>query len=104
MKITFLGGGNMASALIGGMIERGFAAGDIQVVELGDAARAALESRFGVRAVASFDAAALGCDVWVELVLPIEPSRPISSCSPPQGSLPQMPWVLPAEDYGRCPR
>ena len=43
MKITFLGGGNMASALIGGMIERGFAAGDIQVVELGDEARAALE-------------------------------------------------------------
>jgi pyridoxal phosphate enzyme (YggS family) len=42
MKITFLGGGNMASALIGGMIERGFAAGDIQVVELGEAARAAL--------------------------------------------------------------
>ena len=32
MKITFLGGGNMASALIGGMIERGFAAGDIQTI------------------------------------------------------------------------
>ena len=40
MKITFLGGGNMATALIG-MLERGFAAADIQVVELGEAARRA---------------------------------------------------------------
>ncbi|HNF00731.1 MAG TPA: NAD(P)-binding domain-containing protein, partial [Thauera aminoaromatica] len=39
MKITFLGGGNMATALIGGMLERGFAVAGIQVVELGEAAR-----------------------------------------------------------------
>ena len=42
MKITFLGGGNMATALIGGLLERGFAAADLQVVELGEAARGAL--------------------------------------------------------------
>jgi pyrroline-5-carboxylate reductase len=29
MKITFLGGGNMANALIGGMLKQGFAATDI---------------------------------------------------------------------------
>ncbi len=29
MKITFLGGGNMANALIGGMLKQGFAAADI---------------------------------------------------------------------------
>ena len=84
MKITFLGGGNMASALIGGMIERGFAAADIQVVELGDAARAALESRFGVRAVASFDAAALGCDV---LVLAVKPQQMKAALAPLAGQL-----------------
>ena len=84
MKITFLGGGNMASALIGGMIERGFAAGDIQVVELGDAARAALESRFGVRAVASFDAAALACDV---LVLAVKPQQMKAALAPLAGQL-----------------
>ena len=84
MKITFLGGGNMASALIGGMIERGFAAGDIQVVELGDAARAALESRFGVRAVAGFDAAALGCDV---LVLAVKPQQMKAALAPLAGQL-----------------
>ena len=84
MKITFLGGGNMASALIGGMIERGFAAGDIQVVELGDAARAALEGRFGVRAVAGFDAVALACDI---LVLAVKPQQMKAALAPLAGQL-----------------
>jgi pyrroline-5-carboxylate reductase len=33
MKITFIGGGNMALALIGGMRKQGFSAAAIQVVE-----------------------------------------------------------------------
>ena len=33
MKIVFLGGGNMANALIGGMLQQGFAATDITVIE-----------------------------------------------------------------------
>jgi pyrroline-5-carboxylate reductase len=37
MKITFLGGGNMANALIGGLVKTGFAASDIAVIELGRA-------------------------------------------------------------------
>ena len=39
MKITFLGGGNMANALIGGMLKQGFAPADIAVVEPGRDAR-----------------------------------------------------------------
>jgi pyrroline-5-carboxylate reductase len=84
MKITFLGGGNMASALIGGMIERGFAAGDIQVVELGEDARAALHARFGVRAVAGFDDAARACDV---LVLAVKPQQMKAALAPLAGQL-----------------
>lgn len=42
MKITFLGGGNMAAALIGGLIERGFAPAAVQVIELGAALRTQL--------------------------------------------------------------
>ena len=40
MKITFLGGGNMANALIGGLLHKGFAAGDLGVVELNADSRA----------------------------------------------------------------
>jgi pyrroline-5-carboxylate reductase len=48
MKILFIGGGNMASAMIGGMLARGEAASAIGVVELNPEARASLASRFGV--------------------------------------------------------
>ena len=34
MNITFLGGGNMASALIGELLQQGFAAKHIRVVEI----------------------------------------------------------------------
>ena len=34
MNITFIGGGNMASALIGGLLQQGYAATQIRVVEL----------------------------------------------------------------------
>jgi pyrroline-5-carboxylate reductase len=44
MKIVFLGGGNMANALIGGMFKQGFAAGDIDVIEPGAEARAKLDA------------------------------------------------------------
>ncbi|HNV92124.1 MAG TPA: pyrroline-5-carboxylate reductase [Thauera aminoaromatica] len=84
MKITFLGGGNMATALIGGMLERGFAAAGIQVVELGEAARDALAQRFGVRAVESFDDAALACDV---LVLAVKPQQMKAALAPIAGRL-----------------
>lgn len=48
MKVTFVGGGNMGAAIVGGLVARGFAAGDITVVEPGAAAREALAARFGV--------------------------------------------------------
>ena len=62
MKITFLGGGNMAAALIGGLVKQGFSAADVQVVELFAEGRAKLQSLFGVRAVEALDDAALACD------------------------------------------
>lgn len=84
MKITFLGGGNMAAALIGGMVERGFAAGDIQVVELGAEARTRLSERFGVRAVEAFDAQTLACEV---LVLAVKPQQMKAALAPVAGQL-----------------
>jgi len=84
MKITFLGGGNMAAALIGGMVERGFAAADIQVIELGAEARAGLSERFGVRAVEAMDDVTLGCDV---LVLAVKPQQMKAALMPIAGRL-----------------
>ncbi|WP_404301404.1 pyrroline-5-carboxylate reductase [Alicycliphilus denitrificans] len=48
--IAFIGGGNMASAIIGGLIRQGLPAGQIEVVEPFEAARDALRQQFGVTA------------------------------------------------------
>ncbi len=48
MKVAFIGGGNMAGALIGGMLQAGFTPDEIEVLEI-DAARAAeLNARHSV--------------------------------------------------------
>lgn len=48
MSIVFVGGGNMASALIGGLIGRGWQAADLSVVEIVAQTRRALEQRYAV--------------------------------------------------------
>ncbi|MGH8799532.1 MAG: NAD(P)-binding domain-containing protein, partial [Casimicrobiaceae bacterium] len=48
MNITFIGGGNMARALIGGLIARGHASKALSVVEISPEARATVAARFGV--------------------------------------------------------
>ncbi|MEC5385661.1 pyrroline-5-carboxylate reductase [Uliginosibacterium sp. H3] len=84
MKITFLGGGNMASALIGGMLKQGFAANEIQVVELFAAGRERLQTGFGVRTTETLDAQALDCDV---LVLAVKPQQMRAALAPAAGKL-----------------
>ncbi|WP_172201333.1 pyrroline-5-carboxylate reductase [Niveibacterium sp. COAC-50] len=84
MRITFLGGGNMAAALIGGLIERGFAASDLQAIDLNADARKGLETRFGVRTADRVDAQALACDV---LVLAVKPQSMRKALAPIAGQL-----------------
>ncbi|MDR2093801.1 MAG: pyrroline-5-carboxylate reductase [Azoarcus sp.] len=84
MNIVFLGGGNMATALIGGMIERGFEAGDIHVIELDAAARERLQARFGVRALAAPDDETRNADV---LVLAVKPQQMQTALVPFAGTL-----------------
>ncbi|NBS47450.1 MAG: pyrroline-5-carboxylate reductase [Betaproteobacteria bacterium] len=65
-RIAFIGGGNMASAIIGGLIRNGWAAQAIDVVEPLEAARERLVREFGVRAHAEAGAflADAGVIVW----------------------------------------
>ncbi|MBS0320099.1 MAG: pyrroline-5-carboxylate reductase [Proteobacteria bacterium] len=46
MKLAFIGGGNMAAALIGGLVARGHAATDVVVVDPSSTQRDALVARF----------------------------------------------------------
>lgn len=84
MKISFLGGGNMASALIGGLLGQGFVAADIQVAELHEAGRARLAADFGVRAVETVDPDWLAADV---LVLAVKPQQMREALAPLAGRL-----------------
>lgn len=49
-RIAFIGGGNMASAIIGGLVQQGLAPANVAVVEPFAEARARLKQQFGVEA------------------------------------------------------
>lgn len=86
MRITFLGGGNMALALIGGLKKQGFSAAGIQVVEPNAEARERLTESFGVRCSAAVDPACLRCDV---IVLAVKPQVMREALAPLAGKLEQ---------------
>lgn len=64
--LAFIGGGNMASAIVGGLIQQGTPAGNIWVVEPFEATRNKLEAQFKVRTLtqASPELAQAGLVVW----------------------------------------
>lgn len=70
MKIAFLGGGNMASALVGGLLGKGFAAASISIMEKMEASRARLERDYGVHASMHADTATESAEVLVIAVKP----------------------------------
>lgn len=53
MRILFIGGGNMATALIGGLVDQGSSPGDLHVVDPSPEARQRLQAQFGVSTAAA---------------------------------------------------
>lgn len=72
MNITFIGGGNMAAALIGGLIGKGHAAAGIRAVEIQASARSRLAAQFGV---ACLDDVAAATPLGEVVVLAVKPQQ-----------------------------
>ena len=70
LRIAFIGGGNMAAALLGGLAGKLTAGTNIHVVDPNADALARLRERFGVSTAASVDAAVYEVDVIVLAVKP----------------------------------
>jgi pyrroline-5-carboxylate reductase len=70
LKISFIGGGNMAAALVGGLAGKLTAAQNIHVIDINADALARLQSQFGVTTAAHIDATLANSDVVVLAVKP----------------------------------
>lgn len=69
-SIGFIGGGNMAASIIGGLISDGFSAANISVSEPNDRARGQLASRFAIHTETDNTPLAANVDVLVLAVKP----------------------------------
>jgi pyrroline-5-carboxylate reductase len=91
LKITLIGGGNMARGLIGGLLGHGATAARINVSDPFAAGREALERDFGVRTTDDNHAAATHADVVVLAVKPQQMGPVARDLAP---ALSQLPLVI----------
>jgi pyrroline-5-carboxylate reductase len=70
INVVFIGGGNMADAMIGGMLKSGFSTGRLRAIEVDGAARRRLSEKYGVDCLAQARGAIRPGDVVVFAVKP----------------------------------
>ncbi|MEY4753453.1 MAG: hypothetical protein RJA44_1128 [Pseudomonadota bacterium] len=80
--IAFIGGGNMASAIIGGLVRSGSAGADLVVLDPNAEQRARLEREFGVRTLAAADVALAEAGTVVWAVKPQSFASAAAPCAP----------------------
>ncbi|MCX7946059.1 MAG: pyrroline-5-carboxylate reductase [Hydrogenophilus sp.] len=91
MRVSFVGGGNMAEAIIGGLVGRRVVeARRIQVVEIDEDRRRMLEQRYGVKALAVVDDGVLESDL---LVVAVKPQVAEEALSPLAGRVERLPLL-----------
>lgn len=69
-QVAFIGGGNMARSLIGGLVARGVDAASLRVADPVDTIREGLQRDFGVRVFATAEEATDGAGIWLLAVKP----------------------------------
>jgi len=72
MNLTFIGGGNMAAAIIGGLLQKGWQPAQLRAVEIAVSAREKLEQIYKIRTFAAIDVEATDADC---LVLAVKPQQ-----------------------------
>lgn len=82
MKIAFIGGGNMATALIGGLMREGTPAASVRVVEVDPERRAFLTGTLGIDSSPIPDEGLRGADVTVFAVKPQQMKEACTQCLP----------------------
>ncbi len=82
MNITFIGGGNMASALIGGLLQRDYLPAQICVVEVSAEGRERVKHELNVEAVAELSQGVANSKVVVLAVKPLQLSAVARELAP----------------------